>query len=111
MDLSLLSHPNVNDQHDAPVCVVTRTSLRIVPRHLTDETIDVAREYGDYNDDPALKREEERGGRIGTVVERERMRRWEAFVDATAPTFTTRADALAFMAQLRDAINAAWPVA
>jgi hypothetical protein len=104
------SYPDMNQPNDPPVVLAQpdERKLRIIPRHLTHESIEIAREYGDYANDPDLQRVEQRGGSIAGLVERERLRRWDNFVDEVAVTFVSRQAAQKFAQQMLDAINATW---
>jgi hypothetical protein len=110
MNLSALTQPGLTETA-LPIATTQdgQPVVRVVPRHLSEESATKALEWAEYDTDEN-RRLAERGGPTGAAIERERLCRWEDFVDAVAPTFATRAEALSFMAYLRVAINNAWPV-
>lgn len=107
MNLFVWTSPG-NTTND-PLPVARDGAVRIVPRHIDTSVIDLAREYGDYADDPDNARAIRDDGPTGAAVEAEATRRWEDFLDAVAPTFTNREDATAFAARLIHAIDTTWP--
>lgn len=80
-----------------PIALPRPGQLRIVPRHMDSETVDRALEWHDYHNDPALEHARTRDDATAVLVQNEDERRWDDYVDACAPTFTTRAEALAFI--------------
>lgn len=96
---------------EQPVVISRDGALRITPRHLTEEHVGLAREYGDYADDPDLQREIARGGRVGELVDNEQQRRWDNFVDSVSIELRDRDEALQLVESILDAVQQEWPYA
>lgn len=92
-----------------PIVLAHDGALHIEARHLDDETIELAAEYAQWAHDPDHERELQRGGKIASAIEAEQTQRWEQFVQSCAPTFTSRADAIAFAVRFVAAIDTLWP--
>ena len=106
MDLSSHTHW-ADNQPPLPLPSRAEGRLYLVPRHLDEDSARYAMEWDEY------RREHEdtirRGGPAALPADAELARRWDDYVASVTPTFTSRADAVAFLAALTDAVNATWP--
>lgn len=106
MSLSVWTRPDNTTDRPAAIARPEQGQLLIVPRHMTAETVDLAMEWWEYSEVARAN-----GAEDDAATDAEAMRRWEDYVEAASPTFTNRADALAFVDRMLAAIDTTWPVA
>jgi hypothetical protein len=106
MGLSVWTNPDNTTPEPLPVARPEQGTLLIVPRHMTGETVELAMEWWEYTQVATANGAEDDG-----PTQTEALNRWENYVEAVSPTFTSRGDAMAFAARLLHAIEIAWPVA